>query len=75
MEYVKLGRTGLEVSRICLGCMSYGDPAWRSWVLGEDAAGEHFRAAVEAGINFFDTADMYSRGRQRGDHRALAARA
>jgi aryl-alcohol dehydrogenase (NADP+) len=63
MEYVKLGRTGLEVSRICLGCMSYGDPAWRPWVLGEEAAGEHFRAAVEAGINFFDTADMYSRGR------------
>ena len=63
MEYVKLGRTGLDVSRICLGCMSYGDPAWRPWVLSEDAAGEHFRAAVEAGINFFDTADMYSRGR------------
>jgi aryl-alcohol dehydrogenase-like predicted oxidoreductase len=63
MEYVKLGSTGLEVSRICLGCMSYGDSGWRSWVLDEDEAGSHFRTAVEAGINFFDTADMYSRGR------------
>ncbi len=63
MEYVKLGSTGLEVSRICLGCMSYGDPDWRPWILGEEEAGEHFRTAVEAGINFFDTADMYSRGR------------
>ncbi len=63
MEYVKLGRTGLEVSRICLGCMSYGDPAWRPWILDEETAGAHFRDAVEAGINFFDTADMYSRGR------------
>jgi len=63
MEYVKLGDTGLEVSRICLGCMSYGDSGWRSWVLDEDEATPHFRTAVEAGINFFDTADMYSRGR------------
>ncbi len=63
MEYVKLGDTGLEVSRICLGCMSYGDSGWRSWVLDEDETASHFRTAVEAGINFFDTADMYSRGR------------
>ncbi len=63
MQYVRLGRTGLEVSRICLGCMSYGDPDWRSWVLPEEEARAHFRAAVDAGINFFDTADMYSRGR------------
>ena len=62
MQYTQLGRTGLSVSRICLGCMSYGDPAWRSWVLDEDAARPFFRAAVEAGINFFDTADMYSLG-------------
>ena len=62
MEYVKLGATGLEVSRICLGCMSYGDTAWHEWVLDGNAAEIHFRTAVEAGINFFDTADMYSRG-------------
>ena len=62
MEYVKLGHTGLEVSRICLGMMSYGDPGWRSWVLGEDGARPFVRRALELGINFFDTADMYSRG-------------
>src|ERR1700694_4502119 len=63
MSYVRLGRTGLEVSRLCLGCMSYGDPGWRPWVLDEEAARPHFRKALELGINFFDTADMYSRGR------------
>jgi len=63
MEYTKLGRTGLEVSRICLGCMSYGSKDWRDWVLDEDASQPFFRRAVEAGINFFDTADMYSLGR------------
>ena len=63
MNYTKLGNTGLEVSRICLGCMSYGDPSWQKWVLSEEEAGDHFRTAVENGINFFDTADMYSRGR------------
>jgi len=63
MEYTKLGATGLDVSRLCLGCMSYGDTSWHGWVLDEAEAGAHFRAAVEAGINFFDTADMYSRGR------------
>ena len=62
MHYAQLGRTGLTVSRICLGCMSYGDPGWRPWVLDEAAARPFFRAAVEAGINFFDTADMYSLG-------------
>ena len=62
MEYTTLGRTGLSVSRLALGCMSYGDPAWRSWVLNEDDAQPFFRRAVEAGINFFDTADMYSLG-------------
>ena len=62
MEYTLLGRTGVTVSRICLGCMSYGDPKWRSWVLEEKAAMPFFRRAVEAGINFFDTADMYSLG-------------
>ena len=62
MQYAPLGRTGLSVSRVCLGCMSYGDPGWRPWVLGEADARPFFRAAVEAGINFFDTADMYSLG-------------
>lgn len=62
MQYTYLGRTGVKVSRICLGCMSYGDPKWRPWVLDEKAAQPFFRRAVEAGINFFDTADMYSLG-------------
>jgi len=58
----RLGATGLEVSRVCLGCMTYGDPGWRSWLLDESAARPHFRRAVELGINFFDTANMYSNG-------------
>jgi aryl-alcohol dehydrogenase-like predicted oxidoreductase len=62
MEYVKLGHTGLEVSRLCLGMMSYGDPQWRPWVLPEDEGRPLVKRAVEAGINFFDTADMYSLG-------------
>jgi len=62
MEYTTLGATGVTVSRICLGCMSYGTSAWRPWVLNEDEARPFFRRAVEAGINFFDTADMYSLG-------------
>lgn len=62
MRYTRLGHTGLSVSRLCLGCMSYGDPAWRSWVLSEEASRPFFRAAIEGGINFFDTADMYSLG-------------
>ncbi len=62
MQYTFLGRTGVTVSRLCLGCMSYGSPAWRSWVLDEAASRPFFRRAVEAGINFFDTADMYSLG-------------
>ena len=62
MQYTYLGRTGVKVSRLCLGCMSYGDPKWRPWVLDEQAAMPFFRKAVEAGVNFFDTADMYSLG-------------
>ncbi|MGH7813962.1 MAG: aldo/keto reductase [Candidatus Binataceae bacterium] len=62
MQYTKLGRTGMTVSRICLGCMSYGDKKWRDWVLTMDEAREHFAAAIEAGINFFDTANVYSIG-------------
>ncbi len=62
MRYVNLGRTGLKVSRLCLGTMTYGDPAWRSWVLPEDAGRPFIKRALEAGITFFDTADVYSRG-------------
>ncbi len=62
MKYTQLGNTGLEVSRICLGCMSYGDPKWRSWVMDAAPARPHFERALEHGINFFDTADMYSAG-------------
>ncbi len=62
MQYTRLGSTGLEVSRICLGCMSYGTSAWRPWVLDEDDARPFFRQAIDSGINFFDTADMYSLG-------------
>jgi 1-deoxyxylulose-5-phosphate synthase len=64
MKYVKLGRTGLDVSVICLGCMSYGDPArgGHPWSLDEDASRPFYRAAIEAGINFFDTANVYSAG-------------
>jgi len=62
VEYRPLGSTGVRVSPVCLGCMSYGSPDWRPWVLDRDAAAPFFRAAVEAGINFFDTANMYSLG-------------
>jgi 1-deoxyxylulose-5-phosphate synthase len=62
MQYRRLGHTGMTVSRICLGCMSYGSSKWRPWVLNEDAARPFFRQALERGINFFDTADMYSVG-------------
>lgn len=63
MDYIPLGSTGMLVSPLCLGCMSYGTPEWRPWVLDESAAAPFFKRAVEAGINFFDTADMYSLGR------------
>lgn len=62
MHYVNLGRTGLKVSRICLGMMSYGTPQWRSWVLDEEPSRPFIRRALELGINFFDTANMYSNG-------------
>jgi 1-deoxyxylulose-5-phosphate synthase len=62
MDYVNLGRTGLKVSRICLGMMTYGSPSWREWVMEEEAGRPIIRRAVELGINFFDTADMYSLG-------------
>jgi len=64
MEYVKLGSTGLDVSPICLGCMSYGEPdrGPHPWSLDEETSRPFFRRAIEAGINFFDTADVYSAG-------------
>jgi aryl-alcohol dehydrogenase (NADP+) len=62
MQYTTLGNTGLTVSRLCLGCMTYGDPRWRTWVLDEGEAQPFIRLALDKGINFFDTADMYSRG-------------
>ncbi len=62
MHYTRLGKTGLQVSRLCLGMMSYGDPNWRDWILSEEQGFPIVKAAAEAGINFFDTADMYSVG-------------
>ena len=62
MDYVNLGRTGLQVSRLCLGAMTYGSKKWRPWVLEEDEARPFIRRALELGVNFFDTADMYSLG-------------
>jgi aryl-alcohol dehydrogenase (NADP+) len=62
MEYVRLGRTGLKVSRLGLGAMGFGDQSWRSWVLDLDQSRAVFRRAVEAGINFVDTCDYYSAG-------------
>ncbi len=63
MEYVKLGSTGLKVSRLCLGTMTYGSASWRKWVLDEEASRPFIRKALELGINFIDTANMYSDGR------------
>jgi aryl-alcohol dehydrogenase (NADP+) len=63
MRYVNLGSTGLKVSRICLGAMTYGSRQWRPWVLEEDEGRPFLMRALELGINFFDTADMYSLGR------------
>ncbi|PSQ64482.1 MAG: aldo/keto reductase [Halobacteriales archaeon SW_9_67_24] len=62
MEYTTLGSTGMEVSRICLGCMSFGSPEWRDWVLDEEESEAIIERAIDLGINFFDTANMYSRG-------------
>ncbi len=62
MDKVSLGATGLKVTRLCLGAMTYGSPKWRDWVLDEDASRPFIRRALEAGINFFDTADVYSLG-------------
>ena len=73
MEYVNLGKTGIKVSRVALGCMTYGSSQWRPWVLDEEASRPFFRKAWESGINFFDTADVYSNGEsERVLGRALA---
>jgi len=62
MQYTNLGKSGIKVSRICLGMMTYGSPKWRDWILEEEQSHPFVQRAVEAGINFFDTADMYSLG-------------
>jgi aryl-alcohol dehydrogenase-like predicted oxidoreductase len=62
MDFVNLGKSGLKVSRLCLGMMSFGDPQWRKWVLDGDQALPFVQRTLEAGINFFDTADVYSHG-------------
>src|SRR5919109_4897742 len=62
MDYVNLGKTGMKVSRLCLGMMSFGSKKWRDWVLEEEESKPFIRRALEAGINFFDTADVYSTG-------------
>ncbi len=62
MDYENLGRTGLKVSRICLGMMTYGDPKWRDWTLSEEVGRPFVKRALELGVNFFDTADAYSLG-------------
>ena len=62
MQYVNLGKTGMKVSRLCLGMMSYGSKKWREWVLEEEEAKPFIKRALDAGINFFDTADVYSTG-------------
>lgn len=62
MEYVRFGSTGMKVSKLCLGCMTYGSTDWRKWVLNEDESRPFIQKALDMGINFFDTADMYSYG-------------
>ena len=62
MQYMNLGKTGMKVSRLCLGMMSYGSKKWRAWVLEEEEAKPFVKRALDAGINFFDTADVYSTG-------------
>ncbi len=62
MDTVRFGKTGMQVSRLCLGCMTYGSPKWREWILPEEASRPFIREALEKGITFFDTADVYSQG-------------
>jgi aryl-alcohol dehydrogenase-like predicted oxidoreductase len=62
MKYISLGQTGMRVSRICFGCMSYGSKSWMPWVIEAEEARAHYARAIEAGINFFDTSNNYSLG-------------
>jgi aryl-alcohol dehydrogenase (NADP+) len=62
MQYVRFGSTGMKVSRLCFGCMTYGSKSWREWVLTEEDSKPFYKAAFDAGINFYDTADVYSQG-------------
>jgi 1-deoxyxylulose-5-phosphate synthase len=62
MDYTRFGQTGMKVSKLCLGCMTYGSSNWREWVLEEEASRPFIKEALEKGINFFDTADVYSQG-------------
>ena len=62
MEMTRFGKTGMKVSKLCLGCMTYGSTKWREWVLEEEASRPFIKQALERGINFFDTADVYSQG-------------
>src|SRR4051794_22774987 len=62
MDYVNLGKTGLKVSRICLGTMTYGTKTQRAWALEEEESRPFIKRALELGINFFDTANVYSTG-------------
>src|SRR3954468_24724239 len=68
MEYTRLGSSGLQVSRICLGCMSYGEPGRgdQSWSIDEEASRPFFKQALDAGVTFFDTANVYSAGSSEG---------
>ena len=59
MDYTRFGKTGMNVSKLCLGCMTYGSSKWREWVLEEEASRPFIREALEKGVNFFDTADVY----------------
>ena len=76
MEYARLGSTGLKVSRICLGCMGFGDAErWvHKWVLNEENSRPIIQKALEHGINFFDTANGYSEGMERRDHGSRVTR-
>jgi aryl-alcohol dehydrogenase-like predicted oxidoreductase len=62
MDYIRFGKTGMKVSKLCLGCMTYGSTKWREWILEEEASRPFIKDALEKGINFFDTADVYSLG-------------
>jgi 1-deoxyxylulose-5-phosphate synthase len=66
MDYTRFGKTGMKVSKLCLGCMTYGSSQWRDWVLEEEASRPFIKTALEKGVNFFDTADiLFGRGERR----------